>query len=79
MAFSARIARYDIAIILNTAVMSGMVLVTSNSRRGSPGSINWNIQHKTLHFRSFTISLASIFSSALSTYVVIPPCWAFSY
>ena len=43
-----------------------MVVVTLSSRPGSLGSVPHSSQHKTQYFHSFTILLASIFSSALS-------------
>ena len=52
--------------------MGGMVVVTSNFYRKSPGLVR---QHKTLYVHSFTVSLESIFSSVLSTYVLLSPCW----
>ena len=63
--------------ILRIAIMGGMVVVTSDSYHGSPGSLLRSSQHKTLYSHFFTISLASIFSSALSTYVLVSPCCAF--
>ena len=47
-------------------MIDGMVVVTPGSCRGSLGSILRSSQHKTQYFHSFTILLASIFSSALS-------------
>ena len=76
MVFSAHIARYDIPITWNLKIISGVVVVTSDSRRGRLGWIPWSSQHKILYFHSLTILLASIFSSVLSTYVVVSPCWA---
>ena len=57
----------EIAVILSTALMGGMVVVISSSRRGSRCSIPRRNQYMTQYFHSFTISSASIFSSASST------------
>ena len=70
-------SQLQIGIISSIAIMGGMVVVASDSYRGSPGSLLRSSQHKTLHSHFFTISLASIFSSALSTYVLVSPCRAF--
>ena len=44
--------------------MGDIVVVILSSHRRSPGSIPHSSQHMTQYFHSFTISLASIFSSA---------------
>ena len=58
---------YKIAIILRTAMIDDMVVVVPGSCRGGPSSVPHSSQHKIQYFHSFTISLASIFSSAFST------------
>ena len=63
--------------ISSIAIMGGMVVATSDSYCRSPGLLLRSSQHKALYSHFFTISLASIFSSALSTYVLVSPCWAF--
>ena len=55
------------AIISNRSLMGGMMVVIPSYSRGSHGSIPHSNHHMTQYFNSFTTSLASIFSSVLST------------